>query len=299
METRAAYVAVGSFVLVLVTGIVVAVLWLAHGQITQATTRYDTYFASVAAGLVEGSPVRISGVQVGHVVGISLNPQSPSRIRVRMEVVAQAPIRSNSVASQEVQPLTGAAAVEITPGDPSVPPLRVKNGEQYPVISSRESAIDQLVQAVPDLLEKLATLTSQLTTLTSPKNSAALADTLTNLQKLTAVAAAHRQDFGNLLADSAQDARALRQTIATMNKAAQRLNGVVAQAGGTLHDVDGMVQENRKPLREFAENGLDELRQLVASTQTLVTAMTRTVDAIQNNPSSLIYGNRREGYRPQ
>ena len=62
---------------------------------------------------------------------------------------------------------------------------------------------------------------------------------------------------------------------------------------------DALVKENRAPLKEFTSGGLDQLRQLVAETHTLVTAMTRAVDGLERDPSSLLYGDRREGYRPQ
>jgi len=71
METRAAYVAVGTFVLALSIGVVIAVLWLAHAQFNEAKTRYDIYFAYVGTGLGQGSPVRISGVTVGRVVRVA------------------------------------------------------------------------------------------------------------------------------------------------------------------------------------------------------------------------------------
>lgn len=299
METRAAYVAVGAFVLALLVGLVVAVMWLAHGQFTRKMVRYDTYFARVVTGLVDGSPVRISGVQVGHVVDVALDPKNPSRVRVTMEVAANAPIRSDSVASLEVQPLTGSAAIEITPGSIKAPPLQVKEGQKYPVIWSRESEMQMLVQSLPHLLENIVTVTDKLSQVMNEKNRAALTDTLANLNRVTSVAAAHSDDIDRLLSESAADAKELRQTIGAMNDATRRLDKVADQAGVAIRNINGMVQENRKPLRDFTRNGLDELRQLVANTQTLVRAMTRTVDAIDRNPSRLLYGDQRGGYRPQ
>ncbi len=299
METRAAYVAVGAFVLVLLLGLVVAVMWLAHGQFNRKMVRYDTYFARVVTGLVDGSPVRISGVQVGHVVNVALDPKDPSRVRVTMEVAANAPIRSDSVASLEVQPLTGSAAIEITPGSIKAPPLQVKDGQKYPVIWSRESEMQMLVQSLPHLLENIVTVTDKLSQVMNEKNRAALTDTLANLNRVTSVAAAHSDDIDRLLNESAADAKALRQTIGAMNDAARRLDKVTDQAGVAIRNINGMVQENRRPLRDFTRNGLDELRQLVANTQILVRAMTRTVDAIDRNPSRLLYGDQRGGYRPQ
>src|SRR5215469_15041407 len=115
METRAGYVVVGTFVLALIAGLVVAVLWVARGQLAQQQTTYDIYFATVAAGLVEGSAVQISGVQVGRVAAVALDPRNPQRVRVTVEVRGDAPIRSDSVASIEMAALTGSAWIEITP----------------------------------------------------------------------------------------------------------------------------------------------------------------------------------------
>lgn len=306
METRAAYVAVGAFVLALIVGLVVAVLWLAQGQFAQQNTRYDIYFASVATGLVEGVPVRISGVQVGRVVAVALDPQNPARVRVTVEVGSDAPIRSDSVASIEVTSLTGTAAVEISPGSKDAPLIQIQDDQRYAVIWSRDSSLQQVVSNVPQLLAKLTDLTDKLTNFVDDKNRASFAATLDNLNRVTTAVAAHSDDVERLLADGAADAKDLHQAIASMNDAARKLDGimsqtsnVIAQTSSTIRNIDGLVKENREPLKEFTQNGLDELRQLVGQTQTLVTTMTRTVDTIERDPSRFIYGDRREGYRPQ
>ncbi len=299
METRAAYVVVGSFVLTVIAGLVIAVLWLAHAQFAEQRTRYDVYFASVVTGLVEGSPVRISGVQVGRVVGVTLDPQNPERVRVTVEVSSDAPIRSDSVASIEVQVVSGAAAVEISPGSREAPPIQIMDDQRYGVIWSRDSDIQQAVATIPDLLVKLTQLTDRLSNTVDDQNRASLATTLDNLSRLTSAVVARSDDVDHMLRDGAADAKDLHQVITSLNDTAKRLDDVSAQAGAAIHDFDGLVQENRAPLKAFTQNGLDELRQLVAQTHTLVTTMNRTVDSIERDPSRLIYGDRREGYRPQ
>jgi phospholipid/cholesterol/gamma-HCH transport system substrate-binding protein len=178
METRAAYVAVGAFVLALIAGVVIAALWLAHGQLAQQTTRYEIYFASVASGLVEGSTVQISGVQVGRVVNVALDPRNPQRVRVTVEVRADAPIRSDSVASIEMQALTGSAWVEITPGSTTAPPIDIPEGQRYAVIWSRDSEIQKVVATIPELLAKLTDLTDRLASALDEKNRASIASTI-------------------------------------------------------------------------------------------------------------------------
>jgi phospholipid/cholesterol/gamma-HCH transport system substrate-binding protein len=299
METRAAYVAVGALVLVLMAGLITAVLWLAHGQFAQPQARYDIYFATVAMGLVDGSPVHISGVQVGRVVKVALDAHDSQRVRVTIEVTADAPIRSDSVASIDVQTLTGSASVEITPGTATAPPIETVDDQDLAVIWSRDSDIQKVVQTIPDLLAKLTDLTDRLASTLDDKNRAALAGTLDNLNRISAVAAARSGDLDSLFKDSAADAKELHQTIASMNAAVERVDGVAAQAGDTLHDVDKLVKDNQGPLKDFTQNGLVELRQLLGRTETLVTAMTRAADTIERDPASLIYGDRRQGYRPQ
>ncbi len=299
METRAAYVVVGAFVLALVAGLLVAVLWVAHGQLSQAQTRYDIYFASVVTGLVEGSPVQISGVQVGRVVAVALDPRNPQRVRVTVEVGANAPIRSDSVASIEMQALTGSASVEISPGSNAAPPIEVVADQRYPVVWSRDSEIQKVVATIPELLAKITDLSDRLAAVVDDKNRAALAATLDNLNRISAVAAARSGDLDQLFADGAADAKELHQAIAGMSGAIQRVDSVAAQAGDTFRDVDKLVKDNQAPLKDFTQNGLAELRQLLARTETLVTAMTRAADSIERDPSSLLYGDRRQGYRPQ
>ncbi|MGH7035306.1 MAG: MlaD family protein [Stellaceae bacterium] len=299
METRAAYVAVGTFVLALSIGVLIAVLWLAHAQFNEAKTRYDIYFAYVGTGLGQGSPVRISGVTVGRVMRVGLDSDNPGRVRVTVEVNADAPVRSDSVASIEITSLTGGAAVEITPGSKSAPPIQLAGNEPYPIIWSRESDIQQLVASFPQLLNKVTDLTARLSDTLSDKNRAALAATLDNLSRVTAVAAAHGNDIDQLLVDGAADMKDLKQAIASLNGAAVRVDTLAANAGDAVHDFQGLVRDNRAPLKDFTQNGLGELRQLLAQTSTLIATTTRTMNSIERDPSLLLYGDRRQGYRPQ
>jgi len=299
METRAAYVAVGAFVLALTTGVLVAVLWLAHAQFNEEKTRYDIYFAYVGTGLVQGSPVRISGVTVGRVVRVGLDPENPGRVRVTVEVNGDAPIRSDSVASIEITSLTGGAAVEITPGSRAAPPIQITDNEPYPIIWSRESDIQQLVASIPDLLNKITDLAVRLSDTVDDKNRAALASTLDNLNRITAVAAARSDDIDHLIVDGAADMKDLKQAITSLNDAALRVDKLASNAGDAVHDFQSLVNENRAPLKQFTENGLEELQQLVTRSNALVDSMSRAVDALDRDPSRLLYGDRRQGYRPQ
>jgi phospholipid/cholesterol/gamma-HCH transport system substrate-binding protein len=299
METRASYIAVGSFVVALLAGIIIAFIWFAGSQLSEHALRYETYFASVGSGLSAGSPVRVNGVQLGRVAEVALDPNDPTRVRVIMDIDAHAPIRSDSVATLEIQSLAGTTAIEISAGTKEAPPIELSDGHRYPVVWSRESNLSQIVDAVPNLLLKITALTDRLGEVVNDQNRQALSDTLDNLSQLTAVAAAHREDIASLLQDGAADARDLNKVIANLNDMSKKLDQIADNANATVRNLNGLVQDNRTSLKDFAQNGLQQYQQLAVDTRALVAELSRAVNSLERDPSSVLYGDRRQGYRPQ
>jgi phospholipid/cholesterol/gamma-HCH transport system substrate-binding protein len=299
METRASYIAVGAFVIVLLAGLIMAFVWFAGSQFSARMLRYETYFASVGSGLSAGSPVRVNGVQLGRVAEVALDPNAPTRVRVIMDVDSHAPIRSDSVATLEIQSLAGTTAIEISAGTKDAPPIELTDGHRYPVVWSRESNLSQIVGAVPNLLLKITALADSLQEVVNERNRQALSDTLDNLSQLTAVAAEHREDIAHLLENSAADARDLNKVIANLNDMSKKLDQVADNANTAMRSINGMVQDNRASLKDFSQNGLQQYQQLAIDTRALIAELSRTVSALGRDPSSLIYGDRRQGYRPQ
>jgi phospholipid/cholesterol/gamma-HCH transport system substrate-binding protein len=75
------YAIVGAFVLVLGAVLIAGLLWLASGGMLQK--RYDLYLAiedESVAGLNVNAPVKYSGVDVGKVRNIHLDPGNPQRV---------------------------------------------------------------------------------------------------------------------------------------------------------------------------------------------------------------------------
>ena len=83
METRASYVAVGVFVLALVTWALVAALWFARSQFTEQNARYDIYFASVSTGLVAARRCASAASRSDTSSGSALDPANASAFTSR------------------------------------------------------------------------------------------------------------------------------------------------------------------------------------------------------------------------
>ena len=109
-------------------GLLGFVLWLAKFQFEQEFARYDIVFDSAVTGLNEGSPVRYRGVRVGEVISVDLDPDRPTAIRATIEVQKRTPVRADSVATLELEGLTGGRYVQLSGGSPTAPPLEPPAG---------------------------------------------------------------------------------------------------------------------------------------------------------------------------
>ena len=96
METRSNYVMVGAVTLALLVGTLAFIVWLA-GLSNKTTKCYDIYFRAVG-GINKGSNVSFSGVPVGQVTQISLLPNRPEFVWVRIEVLPQTPVLEGTTA---------------------------------------------------------------------------------------------------------------------------------------------------------------------------------------------------------
>ena len=317
METRADYVAVGAFVLAILIGIVVAVLWIARVEFRQQFSYYDIYFTGSVTGLAQGSAVSYNGIRVGRVTELRIDPQNLQQVRVTIEVNQADLIRSDAVASLEFQGLTGVATIEITGGSQEAPPLVAKDAQRYPVIASVQSGLQRVVANAPEALSRLIDVADRLAAVLDEKNRAAIADTLENIRRVTAVAAARSGDLDSMLGDSAVAVRELRGTLAAASQTLDQLRQMVGehgearstlksideasrQLGQLAGDVDRIVQDNRQPLRDFGQRSLNELSQLLIDARSLVQELTRVTDELERDPPRFLFGgNRREGYQPR
>lgn len=282
METKANYVAVGAFVLGCIIALVVAVLWLAGAQYAQQYAVYQTYFPAPVTGLGRGTTVRYNGIDVGTVRDVNFDPDDPQRVAATLQVDPALRLRSNSIASLESQGLTGATYVEISGGTRDAPFLKAQAGQRYPVIASRQSAIQQLYESTPLLLQNLNMLAERGNDLLNAQNRQALAQTIANLRDLTDTLNAHSSDITDTLAHLDQTTQKLNQTLASADDAAKKIAVLSTHA-------DAVVQRG----------GIAQIDQLVDQTRALVASMTRLSNELEREPTKLLFGDRREGYAPK
>lgn len=156
---------VGLFVLVGLSVLAAGIFYVTGAGTIGPKYRLVTYLPEVA-GLANGAPVRLDGVEVGNVENIRLAPRIPGKIKEKnrnIEVVMrvgrryQDDILGDSVASLVTEGLLGNRYVEITRGITGAP---LQDGQEVPGVE--EKAVTEVVERSADLLGNLQALTDQV-----------------------------------------------------------------------------------------------------------------------------------------
>ncbi len=293
METKANYVAVGVFVMALVLGLVVALLWLTGAQYAQEYTYYQTYFSGSVSGLGKGTTVRYNGIEVGRVSQLNFDQNDPKKVQVVMQIDPSLQIHADSVASIASQGLTGGSYVEIDGGTKNAPILHPHFWGEYPTIRSKPSAFQQLEQSAPQLVVKLNHAADKLNDILSDKNRKALTDILANLRTTTAVLTARSTDIDATLHNFKTASQKLDADLADLHTTFGHADEALASVKGAVGSV------NR--LAEHVDNAVAsaQLGQLSTDMRNLVSNLNRLSNQLEREPTRLLFGDRREGYTPK
>ena len=317
METRASHVAVGSFVLVLVAGLVGFVIWLGKVQGQEDFAFYDILFEGAVTNLQVGGTVRYRGLGVGRVTDMRIDEENIDRVRVTIQVGPDTPVRTNTVASLEYQGITGVAYVQLTGGAPAGEPLAQRTQPPYPVIASKPSRLEELFEGAPDLVTSLNALVDRAALLFSDENQQAIDETLRALQVLTGTLARDTGGLSEVLVNGAAAAGQVRMMAAEFERLASDVRSEVNTIGGeteatiaelqeaagsfsaVANEIEILVHDSRAPVRDFTASGLYELTQLITETRLLVASLSRVSSQIERDPARFFFGDRSRGYDVQ
>ncbi|MFC7703160.1 MlaD family protein [Plastorhodobacter daqingensis] len=197
METRANYVLIGAFTLAGFLGLLLFFMWFARFELNRQFAYYDIRFETVS-GLAAAGTVRFSGLPVGQVVSMGLDPSGDGRVRVRIEVAAGTPVRVDSIATLESQGVTGVSYIAITPGSPDAPLLYDATDEVVPLIRAGRSVFQTLTEDAPDLIAEAVEVIRQVGDLLGQENQQRVANILSNLEQSSGALEQALDDFSGI-----------------------------------------------------------------------------------------------------
>src|SRR6476469_11178957 len=237
---------VGAVTVALLAGVLLFIVWLA-GLSNKATKCYDIYFNQAVGGLNKGSNVTFSGVPVGQVKKISLLPNRPEFVWVRIDVDDQTPVLQGTSAQIHGVGFTGVSEIQLTGAERGRPAIQQSGPQGCPVIPSSSGGISALLNSAPELIDRIQRLTERLTELLSDKNQNSISDILENIDMTTQQLRAHAPELGDTIAEI---------------KIASHNAGLAANNVATLtNNANHLVNEQGRPAAE-------DLRKAIASIQT-------------------------------
>jgi phospholipid/cholesterol/gamma-HCH transport system substrate-binding protein len=320
METKASYLIVGGFVLSLVVGLFLFVIWLTGSATTLLYTEYRTYFTGSVTGLQVGGVVRYRGIPVGTVTHMNIDPDNSEQIEVGMEVQSDTPVKLDTEASLETTGLTGVAYILLSGGGQASPLLKPKPGKRVAIIMSRPSQLEKVFSAAPKLLDRASEALND-------RNLKAFSDTLENIKSVTGAVAAKDEQIQAAIDDAAATVHQLRSasasidtliknlntdatnadaTLASVKRLADNANEQTTQVAGDLRhatqsinrlsdELNALVAEDRRPIKDFSSQGLYELTQFITDARTMVESITRLANKIEADPARFFFGNQQQG----
>ena len=277
METRSNYVMVGAVTVALLAGTLLFIVWLA-GLSNKATKCYDIYFAQGVGGLNKGSNVSFSGVPVGQVSKISLLPNRPEFVWVRIEVEEQTPVLQGTSAQIHGVGFTGVSEIQLTGAERGRPPIEQVGPQGCPVVPATSGGISALLNSAPELIDRIQRLTERLTELLSDKNQNSISDILENIDATTAELRKHAPEMGDTVAEikiASHNAGLAANSIAALgnntNKlvteqgqpAMENLNKAIISARQAADSLNGMITDARPGVQNFSKQTLPEANKLV------------------------------------
>ncbi len=270
METRSNHVLVGGVTLALLAGLLMFIVWLA-GLSNQATKCFDIYFSQGVEGLNKGSNVNFQGVPVGQIEKISLLPERPEFVWVRVTVDAATPILQGTTAQIKGVGFTGVSEIALEGAMTGAQPLEQVGPQGCPVIPASTGGLGALLNSAPELIDRIQRLTERLTEVLSDETQNSISDILENVDKTTKVLAERAPDLADAIADA---------------RIAARNAGVAAQRVGVLADsTTQLVNEQGKPAAEDLRKAIASLQR---TTENLDAAIADARPGIQNLSKSTL-----------
>ncbi|WP_319532169.1 MlaD family protein [uncultured Cohaesibacter sp.] len=107
METKANFVAIGLFTLILTAVGFGFIYWIARFDDVKPMREVVVRFEGSVAGLFKGGQVLFNGIKVGEVNGLNYDPDDPKYVRANLSVDSEIPLKQDSRVELSFQGLTG------------------------------------------------------------------------------------------------------------------------------------------------------------------------------------------------
>lgn len=303
METRAHHVLIGLFTVVAVGCALLFALWLGKSSMDREYSYYDIGFSQAVSGLSSGSSVEYSGIKVGDVVQLWLEPDDPRKVRARIRVYGGTPIKSDTQARLALANITGSMVIQLHGGTPESPRLK-GHPDNPPLIVADPSSLSALLENGEDLMSNINNLLLSANQIFSEENTTRLSRTLEHLEQATSVLSDQRGDLAQTLQQFNQLSQQANTVMGELSSLARNANGLLDEQGRSVLDsaahsmkaldrttarLDTLLEDNQGALNNGMQ-GFNELGPAINELRTTLGALRRVTQRLEDNPSGFLLG---------
>jgi len=277
------------------------VLWIGRDEGGRNLVTYKVNFTGAVTGLAPGAAVRYRGINKGEVRAIRIKPDQDDVIEVTIRVEADTPVYNDTVASLEVQGLTGSPFVQLKRSPkPGAEGKKVDPKESAKIVIQGESSgLERIFEEFPKAIASVTALADRASALLDKENQ----ENFKNMLRGASEALASLRGLANEMTTVARDARAPVQELGNLARRGQVTLGefekTAASVNGLMTDARVILRENRRPIADFAATGLYEFSLFLTDMRKFVRSFDRILTRIESDPSQFFFGNRQRGFETQ
>ena len=264
METRAHHVLIGLFTVLVVAAALLFGLWLAKSSVDSAFKDYEVVFNEAVTGLSQGSAVQYSGIKIGDVITLRLDPKDPRRVLAQIRVTGETPIKQDTQAKLALTGITGTSIIQLSGGTPQSPELVGHDGN-LPIIIASPSPISRLLNDSSDLMSSVNQLLQNANLMFSADNVKSLSRTLDHLEQTTGAIADQRDD--------------IRQTLKQLAQVGKQASATMEQTAALMRNANGMLNSDGKQIFNSAEQAMKSLQQSSVTINRLLNGNQQSLDS--------------------
>lgn len=256
MENKVSYTIVGVFMLSLLLGIILFILWLARYNIDSDSVKYYKVFVNESiSGLQKNSLVTYKGIDIGQVQKININKNNIEEIEITIYVNDYRMIKENSSAIIQSKGITGTKFIEIVGGTNSSQTLHInKNG--FGIIPVKQSFVDKLGSSAEKMTEKFESILNKIDILINEKTVNNINEIFTNVNKSTKHLYQEQISFDLLLDKmntllSKQNTQEINESIKNIKSLSEKMNDLLD------NDVKNILSSVNNSIQNINTNSLN------------------------------------------
>ncbi len=310
MEPRANYTLIGAFVILAGIALAGFILWIGQNQFRESYDEYDVVFEGPVT-LDEGASVRYIGIKVGEVRWVRIDRADPSRVRARIRIDSETPVKTDSTATIDFAGITGVTFIQINAGSQTATELRREPGQPVPVIFAARTQLSELITSGSRILGETGETVKQVNAMLSDQNIGRLSEILANLEIVSSRLAEQdglldRAGAAILAAEGAgRSFQTASDSIAQFSRSATdeltdlsgNIDALTRDIQTTLARVDGAVSQGERAaggaadlLEGPAVLALEDMRLAAQDLRRLTVRFDRIARELEANPQSVVLG---------